>query len=129
MSSFESESISKSQQKALECRTPEWYLVSILYALDSLDELRESIITQECIYLIKASSATEAYTKSIEWASPRQFVPVESGKPIELPLLGITEIMPIWESLEHGSELGYRQGVCESLCELKKSILRIEDLQ
>ena len=110
-------------------RQPTWHLVFILYASEAIRSPSGSIITQECLYLIEASTSIEAFSQALVWASPRQCVPVENGETIELPLLGITEVMPIWESLEHGSELGYRDGESVSWNELKSAILRIEDLQ
>ena len=117
-----------SQQTIPKPRQPTWHLVFVLYASEVIRSPTGSIITQECLYLIEASTNIEAFNQALIWASPRQCVPVEDGKIVELPLLGITEVMPIWESLEHGSELGYRDGESESWNELKSAILQIEDL-
>ena len=109
-------------------RKPTWHLVFVLYASEETRLSNGSIITQECIYLVEASTSVEAFNQALIWASPRQLVPIGNGESMELPLLGITEVMPIWESLEHGNELGYRDGESESWDELKSAIMQIEDL-
>jgi hypothetical protein len=112
-----------------EANKPEWYLVFIIYASEHIRTPNDDVLAQECVYLIKSSNAENAFEESLKWASPRQIVPIENSEVIELPLLGVTEVMPIWEPLEHGSELGYRDGSFKSWEELTKSILHLEDIR
>ncbi len=44
----------------LNRRTPEWHLVSVLYASESVLAPTGEMITQECIYLVKAATAIGA---------------------------------------------------------------------
>ena len=110
-------------------RKPTWYLVFILYASETVRSAEGSIITQVCVYLVNASNSVDAFDQALICASPRQLVPVTNSEPIELPLLGVIEVMPVWENLEHGSELGYRDGESDSWDELTEMILEIKDLQ
>jgi hypothetical protein len=114
---------------AMPRRQPEWHLVFILYASEAIRSRSGSLITQECVYLVKASTAVDAYKQAMEWASPWQSIPMQGGEIIELPLAGIVEVMPVWESFEHGNELGYRDGRCESWETIKEALLMIEDVK
>lgn len=112
-----------------EINNPEWYLIFIIYASEHIRTPNDHVMAQECVYLIKALSAEKAFEEALKWASPRQIVPLENSEAIELPLLGVTEVMPIWEPLEHGSELGYRDGSFKSWVELKDSIIHLKDVR
>jgi len=71
----------------------------------------------------------DAYKEAMKWASPTQVIPADDGEMVELPLLGIKEIMPIWEDFENGSELGYRDDEISRWKQLTDVLLTLDDVQ
>jgi hypothetical protein len=104
-----------------------WCIVCVVYASENILSEDGCIITQECLYLVKASNPETAYEEAMEVASKTQIVPVGTGQMADLPLVGITEIMPIHEPFDHGNELTFRDVVYTHWVDIEEQILDRSD--
>ncbi len=107
-----------------------WYLVFMIYGEESRRDELGDFIVEESIYLVSATGFLEAYHEGNKWASPSQVRHLPSGETVSLPLMGVLEIMPVWEPFQHGSELGYRHTTYSSSWqEVIDSLLEVGDVQ
>lgn len=107
-----------------------WYLVSYLLRFTELDDpLKDDdearFMSWENTILVHASSLGDAYDKgrkvARENAKPYKGGP-KGGVPVQWKLVGITQVLPIYEALEDGSEIAWAERAPRKLKNLKRMV-------
>jgi hypothetical protein len=105
-----------------------WYVGSYLLRFIELEEDgnfddENRFLSWENTILVKASNLDDAYDK-IEHEAKEHTAPYKGGSkgiPVQWVFEGITEITPIYDELEHGTEIMYSEST-RKLKNLKKSV-------
>ena len=106
-----------------------WYVGSYIIRFielneNSNDDLEKKFLAWENTKIIKASSLDEAYDKLVEEAQS-ETEPYKGGKdgvPVQWVFEGVTELLPIYEKLEDGAEIMYREHNPTKLKNLRKRV-------
>ena len=106
-----------------------WYVASYLIRFIELEEEEnedpeKEFTAWENTIIVKASSLDEAYDKVVE-AAKYQTKPYKGGPdgiPVQWVFEGVTELLPIYEELEDGSEIMYREHSQTKLKNLQKIV-------
>jgi len=90
------------------------------------DDLEERFIAWENTRIIKAKSLDEAYDKLVKEAglSCKPYKGGPEGVPVQWVFEGVTELLPIYEEFEDGSEIMYREHKPTKLKNLRKLVRR-----
>ncbi|MDM0038954.1 DUF4288 domain-containing protein [Variovorax sp. J22G21] len=103
-----------------------WYLVSYLLRFVELKDAQKDddearFLSWENTILVKASTLDDAYGKGMsvarEAAKPYKGGP--DGVPVQWKLVGITEVLPIYEELGDGAEIAWTERAPRKLKNLK----------
>lgn len=106
-----------------------WYLVSYLLRFVELNDLQRNdddrrFLSWENTILVKADNLDNAYDKGMKVAreatKPYKGGPV--GVPVQWKLVGITDVIPIYEELEDGSEIAWTERAPRKLKNLKQLV-------
>ncbi|KLO58243.1 DUF4288 domain-containing protein [Delftia sp. NA_296.1] len=106
-----------------------WYVVSYLLRFVELnDEKRDDeqarFLSWENTVLVRAGTLDEAYEKgmalALENAVPYKGGP--DGEPVQWELLGITEVLPIYEELADGAEILWTERAPRKLRNLRQMV-------
>ena len=106
-----------------------WFLVSYLLRFTELKDPRKNdnearFMSWENTILVNATSLDEAYEKgkkvAREDAKPYKGGP--QGVPVQWKLVGITQVLPIYEVLEDGSEIAWAERAPRKLKNLKQMV-------
>ncbi len=106
-----------------------WYVASYLIRFVELDEPAQQsgddrVLAWENTIIVRADNIEHAYDKVIETAD--QFTKSYKGGPegvdVKWELEGVTELLPIYEDLEDGSEIMYKEHSRKKLKTLRKKI-------
>ncbi|WP_199609875.1 DUF4288 domain-containing protein [Flocculibacter collagenilyticus] len=105
-----------------------WYVGSYLIRFIELEEdgnfdEENRFLSWESTILVKASSLDDAYDK-IEHEAKEHTEPYKGGykgTPVQWVYEGVTEIIPIYDELEHGAEIMYSEST-RKLKNLKKLV-------
>lgn len=106
-----------------------WYVGSYLIRFTELntegsEDPDERCLAWENTVLVMADSLDDAYDKVVEVAlattQPYQGGP--HGIPVQWVFEGLTELLPVYEELEHGAEIMYREYRSKKLKNLRKLI-------
>ena len=106
-----------------------WYVGSYIIRFIELnesgnDDLEKRFLAWENTRIIKASNLDEAYDKLVKEAQ-LETDPYKGGKegvPVQWVFEGVTELLPIYDELEDGSEIMYREHNPTKLKNLRKAI-------
>jgi hypothetical protein len=107
-----------------------WYLVSYLLRFTELDDPLKNdeearFMSWENTILVHASSLGDAYDKGQKVArentKPYNGGP-KGGVPVQWKLVGITQVLPIYETLEDGSEIAWAERAPRKLKNLKRMV-------
>jgi hypothetical protein len=106
-----------------------WYLVSYLLRFVELENTRiedeeERFLSWENTVLIKADGLDHAYDKAMKVAmsAAKPYRGGQKGIPVQWKLVGITDVLPIYEDLEGGSEIAWTERAPRKLKSLKKMV-------
>ena len=106
-----------------------WYIGSYLIRFIELnendnDDLEKKFLAWENTRIIKAISLDEAYDKLVKEAEldTKPYKGGKDGTPVKWVFEGVTELLPIYEELEDGSEIMYREHKPKKLKKLRKAV-------
>jgi hypothetical protein len=106
-----------------------WYLVSYLLRFVELDDKQRNddekrFTSWENTVLVKAATINQAYEKAMlitrEAAQPYRGGP--EGVPVQWKLVGITDVLPIYEEIEDGCEVAWSEKAPRKLKNLKRMV-------
>ncbi len=106
-----------------------WYVASYLIRFieleeDGNDDPEKRFSAWENTIIIQAEDLDDAYDKVLEEVT-YQTEPYKGGPegiPVQWVFEGVTELLPIYEALEHGSEIMYREHNPTKLKNLRKAV-------
>ena len=103
----------------------DWYVGSFLMRFIELennnnDDLEEQFLAWENTVIVEAKSMDEAYNKISKIAEQdmKPYKGGDKGVPVQWVFEGITELLPIYEKLEDGSEIMWTEHPKEKLKDL-----------
>lgn len=106
-----------------------WYISSYIIRFIELnsndnEDLEKRFLAWENTILIQASDLDDAYDKAVAEAMlhTKPYQGGSEGVPVQWFFEGITELLPVYEALEHGSELMFREHHPKKLKNLRKLI-------
>lgn len=106
-----------------------WYVVSYLLRFVELNDDRKDddearFLSWENTVLIRALSLEEAYKKGLTIAreNAKPYKGGAEGVPVQWKLVGITDILPIYEQLEDGAEISWIERAPRKLKNLKQMV-------
>jgi len=108
-----------------------WYVVSYLLRFveledDKKDDDEARFLSWENTILVRASTLEDAYEKgmSVARANTNPYKGGTEGVPVQWKLLGITDVLPIYEELEDGAEILWTERAPRKLKNLKQMVRR-----
>jgi len=113
-----------------------WYVGSYIIRFIELnetsnDDLEKRFTAWENTRIIKAKNLDEAYDKLVKEAmlgcEPYKGGP--DGVPVQWTFEGVTELLPIYEEMEDGSEIMYREHNPKKLKNLRKLVRKKNEFQ
>lgn len=106
-----------------------WYLVSYLLRFVELNDLRrdddeERFLSWENTILVQADNLDHAYDKGLQVArkATKPYKGGLTGVPVQWKLVGITDVLPIYEDLKDGSEVAWTERAPRKLKNLKQLV-------
>lgn len=106
-----------------------WYVASYLIRFVELNESgnndpEKRFIAWENTIIIQAKNLEDAYDKVIEEVKyqTKPYKGGPEGVPVQWVFEGVTELLPIYEELEHGAEIMYREHNPTKLKNLRKAV-------
>jgi hypothetical protein len=106
-----------------------WYVVSYLLRFVELNDDRKDddearFLSWENTILVCASDLDEAYDKGMAIAceATRPYKGGPEGLPVQWKLVGITDVLPIYEELEDGAEILWNERAPRKLKNLKQMV-------
>ena len=106
-----------------------WYLVScLLRFVDRRDKDNDNdekrFLSWENTLLVKAGGIDEAYDKGMKLArqATRPYKGGPEGVLVQWKLVGITEVLPIYEKIEDGCEIAWTERAPRKLRNLKRMV-------
>jgi hypothetical protein len=120
----------KDMSDANRTRKPIGYIVTLRYEIGVTDKLNGIDVEERLVYL-KKNIATEAYLEAEEFG--KSCVEVENraygSVSDRINYIGVTEVMPVWESVSHLNEIGFREIEGFPRNEILGDVLSIEDIR
>jgi hypothetical protein len=104
-----------------------WYLANIVLEITIEGDPRNVIHTN--LVLIRADSPEEAYQKAMELgiANEQSSTNID-GKHVTFRFRGLRDLNVIYDELEHGAELSYREDIAVDESTIQKWVASKEDL-
>lgn len=106
-----------------------WYVVSYLLRFvelddNDMDDDEARFLSWENTVLVRAGDLDEAYGKGMANArgSTAPYRGGPEGSPVQWKLVGITEVLPIYEALEDGAEIMWAERAPRKLRNLKQMV-------
>ncbi len=106
-----------------------WYVVSYLLRFVELnderrDDEQDRFVSWENTVLVRASTLDEAYEKGLAFAgeNAKPYKGGPDGVPVQWELLGITEVLPIYEELTDGAEIMWTERAPRKLKNLRQLV-------
>ncbi len=106
-----------------------WYLVSYLLRFTDRrdkdnDNDEKRFLSWENTILVKADDTDHAYDKAMKIAlqATKPYRGGPKGVPVQWKLVGITDVLPIYEELEDGNEIAWAERAPRKLQNLKKMV-------
>ena len=114
----------------------DWYVGAYLMRFIELNDdnnfdEEERFTAWENTVIVKAKSLDEAYEKieKIGQSDSEPYKGGEEGVPVQWVYEGITELLPIYEDLEDGAEIMWREHNPKKLKNLKKYVKQKQDFR
>jgi hypothetical protein len=111
-----------------------WYVASYLIRFIELnnqdnDNLEKRFLSWENTIIIKANDINEAYNKVVEIAKldTKPYKGGSEGIPVQWIFEGVTELLPIYEEIEDGSEIMWAEHKPKKLKNLRKLVRNKEE--
>ena len=112
-----------------------WYIGSYLVRFTEVSAAKDVELENPCYAwentrLIKAGSLSQAYDKLVKEAKldSKPYKGGPEGIPVKWVFEGVTELLPIYEELEDGSEIMYREYNRTKLKNLRKLVRSKKEL-
>lgn len=106
-----------------------WYVVSYLLRFVDLNDTDQDddearFLSWENTILVRAQSLDEAYDKGMQVAqgNTRPYKGGPDGVPVQWKLLGITDVLPIYEELADGAEIMWAERAPRKLKNLRQMV-------
>lgn len=106
-----------------------WYAVSYLLRFVELEDDRKDddearFLSWENTILVRASTLEEAYEKGMTVAreNAKPYKGGTQGVPVQWKLVGITDVLPIYEELQDGAEILWTERAPRKLKNLKQMV-------
>lgn len=106
-----------------------WYVVSYLLRFVELNDDRKDddearFLSWENTVLVRASSLDEAHQKGLSVAreNSKPYKGGPDGVPVQWKLVGITDVLPIYEELGDGAEIMWTERAPRKLKNLKQMV-------
>ena len=106
-----------------------WYLVSYLLRFVELrdkgnDDDEKRFLSWENTVLLKAQDLDEAYDKGMKIArqAAKPYKGGPEGVPVQWKLVGVTDVLPIYEEIEDGCEVAWNERAPRKLRHLKQMV-------
>lgn len=106
-----------------------WYVVSYLLRFVELDGTDQDddearFLSWENTILVRAQNLDEAYDKGMQAAQgkTRPYKGGPDGVPVQWKLLGITDVLPIYEELADGAEIMWAERAPHKLKNLRQMV-------
>lgn len=106
-----------------------WYLVSYLLRFVELrdkdnDDDERRFLSWENTILVQAENMDHAYDKAMKIArqAAKPYKGGPEGVPVQWKLVGITDVLPIYEEIEDGAEIAWAERAPRKLHNLKKMV-------
>lgn len=106
-----------------------WYLVSYLLRFVELnDEHKDNdearFLSWENSILVRAQTLDEAYARGLKMAreTAKPYKGGPSGVPVQWKLVGVTDVLPIYEELQDGAEILWTERAPRKLKNLKMMV-------
>lgn len=113
-----------------------WYVGSYLLRFVELEDKNNSdpeerFLSWENTIIVKAKSFNDAYKKVVKVAksNTKPYRGGEKGIPVQWVFEGVTELLPIYEELEDGSEIMWAEHTPRKLKNLRKLVRERDDLK
>jgi hypothetical protein len=113
-----------------------WYVASYLIRFIELNDenngdLEKRFLSWENTVIISASNLDEAYSKAVKVAmeTTEPYKGGPDGIPVQWVFEGITELLPIYEELEDGSEIMWAEHAPRKLKNLRKLVRKKGDFE
>ena len=107
----------------------EWYIATYLIRFVELENesnqnLEERFLSWENTVILKAKNLNEAYDKVIDHAKldTKPYKGGPKGVPVQWLFEGVTELLPIYEELDDGSEVMWAEHAPRKLKNLRKLV-------
>ncbi|WP_020412077.1 DUF4288 domain-containing protein [Microbulbifer variabilis] len=112
-------------------RSPvDWYLVSAILSFEkNTEESHDYRSVWENTYLVRANSPQVAFDKGLMFAKNDEEKIEYKGKPGTWKLKGIREVLPIYESLEDGSEIMWTDRGKMNFSEIDSKVISKEEFE
>ncbi|MPM16376.1 hypothetical protein SDC9_62755 [bioreactor metagenome] len=106
-----------------------WYLVSYLLRFVELDDKEKNddnarFLSWENSILVRATTMDEAYEKGVRMAreATKPYKGGPAGVLVQWKLVGVTDVLPIYEELVDGAEIAWTERAPRLLKNLKKMV-------
>ena len=113
-----------------------WYVVSYLLRFVELNDDRKDddearFLSWENIVLVRASNLDEAHQKGLSVAreNSKPYKGGPEGVPVQWRLVGITDVLPIYEELGDGAEIMWTERAPRKLKNLKQMVRQKGDFR
>jgi len=113
-----------------------WYVASYLIRFIELEndnnhDPEERFLSWENTIIVKANNLDEAYDKVVEHAKleTEPYKGGPDGVPVQWVFEGVTDLLPIYEDLEDGSEIMWADNKPRKLKNLKKLVRTKEEFK
>ena len=114
----------------------EWYVGTYFLRFIELsdtknDDLEERFDAWENTVIVKAKSFDEAYDKVTEIGkqSSKPYKGGADGVPVQWVFEGVSELLPIYEKLEDGAEIMYREHHAKKLKDIRQYVREKRELR
>ena len=113
-----------------------WYLVSYLLRFVELNDDRKDddearFLSWENTVLVRASNLDEAHQKGLSVAreNSKPYKGGSEGVPVQWKLVGVTDVLPIYEELGDGAEIMWTERAPRKLKNLKQMVRQKGDFR
>ena len=113
-----------------------WYVVSYLLRFVELNDDRKDddearFLSWENTVLVRASNLDEAHQKGLSVAreNSKPYKGGSEGVPVQWKLVGVTDVLPIYEELRDGAEIMWTERAPRKLKNLKQMVRQKGDFR
>ncbi len=124
----------KKEYKSKDLSSVDWYIATYIHRFKIIgkndNDLNKRCLAWENTILIKATNPDDAYKKAIKEAKLGCEPYTNSdGVKVKFVFEGLTSLLPIYEKLEHGSEIMWTEHNNKSIKTIKNKIKKKSELE